>query len=204
MKKIGFVVLLVSLILSTPAFAQQRTISGVILSSENQEPLIGATVSVKGNEAHGVVTDIDGKYTLEVGPDDRILVIAYLGMKTQFIKVPHKSQLNIVLEPESLNLDEVVVTGYGNFTKSSFTGSANTLKGDMMKNIPVVSVEQKLQDSPPVSTLPAVPDSPEPTRISVSAVWDLSMPHRSHCLSSTAYRSVREAWVREATRTLPT
>ena len=145
MKKIGFVVLLVSLILSTPAFAQQRTISGVILSSENQEPLIGATVSVKGNEAHGVVTDIDGKYTLEVGPDDRILVIAYLGMKTQFIKVPHKSQLNIVLEPESLNLDEVVVTGYGNFTKSSFTGSANTLKGDMMKNIPVVSVEQKLQ-----------------------------------------------------------
>ena len=67
-------------------------------------------------------------------------------MKTAEIRVPRKnSVLNIVLEPESMNLDEVVVTGYGNFTKSSFTGSANTLKADMLKDIPVMSVEQKLQ-----------------------------------------------------------
>lgn len=62
------------------------------------------------------------------------------------VHVPRKnSVLNIVMEPESMNLDEVVVTGYGNFTKSSFTGSANTLKADMLKDIPVMSVEQKLQ-----------------------------------------------------------
>lgn len=66
-------------------------------------------------------------------------------MKTQLIKVPKKEHLNVVLQPETMNLEEVVVTGYGNFTKSSFTGSANTLKGDMMKDIPVMSVEQKLQ-----------------------------------------------------------
>ncbi len=130
---------------SMEVFAQQRNISGIILSAEDHEPLIGATISVKGNESHGVVTDMDGRYSLEIGPNDKILVISFLGMKTSYVKIPHKDKLDIILRPESMNLDEVVVTGYGNFTKSSFTGSANTLKGDMMKNIPVMSVEQKLQ-----------------------------------------------------------
>lgn len=82
---------------------------------------------------------------MQVEPD-QTLIVSYIGMKTAEIRVPRKnSVLNIVLEPESMNLDEVVVTGYGNFTKSSFTGSANTLKADMLKDIPVMSVEQKLQ-----------------------------------------------------------
>lgn len=145
MQKIRFLVLLLLCVAFQQAFAQQRILSGVITSAEDHEPLIGATISVQGNEAHGVVTDIEGKYRLEVGPNDKILVVAYLGMKTQLIKVPKKERLNIVLQPETMNLDEVVVTGYGNFTRSSFTGSANTLRGDMMKDIPVMSVEQKLQ-----------------------------------------------------------
>ena len=145
MQRIRLLVLLLLCVVCQQTFAQQRTISGLVISAEDHEPLIGATISVQGNEAHGVVTDIDGKYTLEVGPDDKILVVAYLGMKTQLIKVPKKEHLNVVLQPETMNLEEVVVTGYGNFTKSSFTGSANTLKGDMMKDIPVMSVEQKLQ-----------------------------------------------------------
>lgn len=66
-------------------------------------------------------------------------------MKTQELKAPSSGILNISLEAESMNLDEVVVTGYGNFSKSSFTGSANTLRADMMKNVPVMTVEQKLQ-----------------------------------------------------------
>lgn len=145
MQKIRFLVLLLLCVAFQQAFAQQRILSGVITSAEDHEPLIGATISVQGSEAHGVVTDIEGKYRLEVGPNDKILVVAYLGMKTQLIKVPKKERLNIVLQPETMNLDEVVVTGYGNFTRSSFTGSANTLRGDMMKDIPVMSVEQKLQ-----------------------------------------------------------
>lgn len=145
MQRIRLLVLLLLCVVCQQTFAQQRILSGLVISAEDHEPLIGATISVQGNEAHGVVTDIDGKYTLEVGPDDKILVVAYLGMKTQLIKVPKKEHLNVVLQPETMNLEEVVVTGYGNFTKSSFTGSANTLKGDMMKDIPVMSVEQKLQ-----------------------------------------------------------
>ena len=121
MQRIRLLVLLLLCVVCQQTFAQQRTISGLVISAEDHEPLIGATISVQGNEAHGVVTDIDGKYTLEVGPDDKILVVAYLGMKTQLIKVPKKEHLNVVLQPETMNLEEVVVTGYGNFTKSSFT-----------------------------------------------------------------------------------
>lgn len=96
MQRIRLLVLLLLCVVCQQTFAQQRTISGLVISAEDHEPLIGATISVQGNEAHGVVTDIDGKYTLEVGPDDKILVVAYLGMKTQLIKVPKKEHLNVV------------------------------------------------------------------------------------------------------------
>lgn len=62
--------------------AQQRTISGVVTSIDTDDPLIGAAVYVKGNEAHGVVTDLDGKYSLNVNPGDKFLVFSYVGMKT--------------------------------------------------------------------------------------------------------------------------
>lgn len=140
------ILLIIMLVFSVQhIFAQKRVISGFITSSEDGEPLIGATISVKGNESKGVVTDINGKYALEIDESDEILVVAYLGMKTREIRVPKRSMVNIELKPDAMKLDEVVVTGYGNFSKSSFTGSANTLKADMMKDIPVMSVEQKLQ-----------------------------------------------------------
>lgn len=138
--------LLMSLLCIPYASAQQLTVSGIVLSSEDNEPLIGATVSLKGNNGHGVVTDIEGKFELSIPSNAKRLVVSYLGMKSQEVRVPHNGKpMTIALEPESLNLDEVVVTGYGNFSKSSFTGSANTLRTDMVKEVPVLSVEQKLQ-----------------------------------------------------------
>lgn len=132
-------------IVAQQLFAQKRTISGVVTSVDEKEALIGVSITIKGNESVGTITDINGKYTLQAEPD-QTLIVSYIGMKTMEVNVPRKnSVLNIVMEPESMNLDEVVVTGYGNFTKSSFTGSANTLKADMLKDIPVMSVEQKLQ-----------------------------------------------------------
>lgn len=128
------------------ASAQQLNISGVVISSEDNEPLIGATVSVKGNPTKGVITDINGQFQLSVETGTKMLVVSYVGMKTQEIRVPRKEkELKIVLIPETMDIDEVVVTGYGNFSKSSFTGSANTLRTDMLKEVPVMSVEQKLQ-----------------------------------------------------------
>ena len=128
------------------ASAQQLNISGVVISSEDNEPLIGATVSVKGNPTKGVITDINGQFQLSVETGTKMLVVSYMGMKTQEIRVPRREkELKIVLIPETMDIDEVVVTGYGNFSKSSFTGSANTLRTDMLKEVPVMSVEQKLQ-----------------------------------------------------------
>ena len=148
MKTIFRIKILLAILISLcyqPLLAQNKEIKGIVTSAEDGEPLIGATISVKGNEAQGVVTDIEGKYILQIPNSDCTLVVAYLGMKTQELKAPSSGILNISLEAESMNLDEVVVTGYGNFSKSSFTGSANTLRADMMKNIPVMTVEQKLQ-----------------------------------------------------------
>lgn len=148
MKTIFRIKILLAILISLcyqPLLAQNKEIKGIVTSAEDGEPLIGATISVKGNEAQGVVTDIEGKYILQIPNSDCTLVVAYLGMKTQELKAPSSGILNISLETESMNLDEVVVTGYGNFSKSSFTGSANTLRADMMKNVPVMTVEQKLQ-----------------------------------------------------------
>lgn len=145
MQKYRFLLLMLLGIFIQHINAQTRVVSGFVTSEEDGEPLIGATVSVKGDETHGVVTDINGKYVLQIDGNDKVLVVAYLGMKTLELRVPKRNVINVELKSDAMKLDEVVVTGYGNFSKSSFTGSANTLKADMMKNIPVMSVEQKLQ-----------------------------------------------------------
>ena len=77
--------LLFSLLSISYASAQQLNISGVVISSEDNEPLIGATVSVKGNPTKGVITDINGQFQLSVEAGTKMLVVSYVGMKTQEI-----------------------------------------------------------------------------------------------------------------------
>lgn len=125
--------------------AQQRTITGTVVSADDKQPLIGAAVFVSGDETHGVITDIDGNFTLKVDEKARTLAVTYLGYKRFEARITDTGVLNIVMEPDKVSLEAMVVTGYGNFSKSSFTGSANTIKADMLLDVPVVSVEQKLQ-----------------------------------------------------------
>ena len=132
------------LLLPGVAYAQKRQIEGTVISQEDKEPLIGATVIVKGSLS-GAETDLDGHFTLEVDPDAKFIIVDYIGMKQTQVSIPKSGILNVALQPEAMNLDEVVVTGYGNFSRSSFTGSANTLRADLLKEMPVVSIEQKLQ-----------------------------------------------------------
>lgn len=144
MNKSRYVFFILACLFGLYVQAQNRTVKGRVLSAEDKEPLIGATVKIPGTSI-GVVTDIDGNFSLEVPDKDKTLVIEFLGMSTLTAKIPANGVLNVSLHPDTQRLDEVVVTGYGNFSKSSFTGSANTLRGDLLKNVPVVSVEQKLQ-----------------------------------------------------------
>lgn len=129
---------------SVPSWAQQAIeVTGLVTSAEDGEPLIGASIKVKGT-GNGVVTDLDGAFSLNVDSPSEWLVIEYLGMETQEMRVPANGVLNVVLKQKAMDIEEVVVTGYGNFSKSSFTGSASTLRTDILKSVPVVSIEQKL------------------------------------------------------------
>lgn len=125
-------------------YVQARTVRGRVVSAEDGEPLIGATVRVP-NSSTGVMTDMDGNYLLNISDKDKVLLFEFLGMNPLRKKIPADGVLNVALQSDAQRLDEVVVTGYGNFSKSSFTGSASTLRGNLLKNTPVLSVEQKLQ-----------------------------------------------------------
>ena len=145
MEKLKILLLFAIGLTSQVLFAQNRTIQGIVTSAEDGEPLIGATVVLKDNPSVGAATDINGRYTFTIPENAKVLVVSYLGMKTQEVRIMRSNKLNIALQPDEHLLQEVVVTGYGNFTRSSFTGSASTVRADMMKDIPVMSVEQKLQ-----------------------------------------------------------
>ena len=124
------------------ALAQSR-VSGKVTSSEDGQPVIGATVKVVGHKNAGAVTDIDGNFTLDV-PAGATLEISYIGMTSKTVKAA--SKMNIVLENNSKDLDEVVVVGYGSARKiSSLTGTVATVNSDKLKNAPSASVLDNLQ-----------------------------------------------------------
>ena len=123
---------------------QKRNVEGMV-SDEYGEPIIGATISLKDNPETGVVTDINGKFSLEVPPRS-VLVIAYLGYTTQEIRVSRKiSTYNIVMREDNKVLDEVVVVGYGTVKKSDLTGSISTVGKRSFEGQPVKNVSQILQ-----------------------------------------------------------
>ncbi len=108
--------------------AQTRKVTGTVLSDEDGLPVIGASVLVKGTSS-GTITDFDGNFVLSNVPESATtLVVSYIGMKKEEIKI--KPQLNIVLYPDTEMLEEVMVVAFGKAKKSAFTGSAATVKSD--------------------------------------------------------------------------
>lgn len=107
---------------SVQSILQGRTIKGQIID-ENNEPLIGVSVTVKGANTIGTITDFDGNYTLDVPAGKNSLEISYIGYKTQEITIGKNTQLNIKMQPDTQTLDEVVVVGYGTVKKERFDWS---------------------------------------------------------------------------------
>lgn len=103
---------------------QRKTIKGVVKDATG-EPIIGANVLVKGSTI-GVITDLDGNFTLEV-PADAVLQISYIGYLPQEIKVANQTSFNIELKEDSKTLDEVVVVGYGTQKKANLTGAVSSV-----------------------------------------------------------------------------
>ena len=126
---------------TTVLFAQQKTIKGIVVDATG-EPLIGVNVSVKGTTI-GIITDIDGKYTLEV-PTNATLVFSYIGYRTQELSVGNQTTINITMQEDTQNIDEVVVVGYGVQKKETVTGSVSTLKGDDLVKSPVANLSNAI------------------------------------------------------------
>ena len=115
---------LVSLFLSMGIATAQTQVSGTVISSEDNEPIIGASIIVHGSKA-GTVTDSDGKFSLTV-PKGKKMVVSYIGMQPQTLNP--KANMKVVLTPNNATLNEVVVTGVSNMDRRMFTGAADQIK----------------------------------------------------------------------------
>ncbi len=122
---------------------QQLQVSGKVTDSDTREPLIGATVVVKGTTI-GVTTSADGTYTINVPEGSDILVFSFIGYTTQEVNVSGKTTLDVALISEITGLEEVVVVGYGTQKKETMTGSISKVVGaDIVKN-PSINVSSNL------------------------------------------------------------
>ncbi len=125
------------------SFAQQ-TIDGIVVDEQSKEPLVRAAVLVKGTSI-GVTTDFDGKFTLEVDPG-QVLVVSYLGYVTKEVPVTATTKtVTVRLMKDAMNLDEVVVVGYGVTRKRDVAGAITSLKTDDIKAGMVTSTAQFLK-----------------------------------------------------------
>lgn len=125
----------------------QWTVSGTVTDSKGA-PLPGANVVEKGT-TNGITTDFDGNFTLEVGDEDAVLVVSYIGYATKEVAVDGQATVNVVLEESAAGLEEVVVVGYGTQKKKDLTGSITSLKATDIENVPVTAVDALLQGRAP-------------------------------------------------------
>lgn len=129
-----------------PAWAQQRQIKGVVVDTEG-EPLIGATVMVKGT-SRAAMTDLDGNFTLSADPKET-LQVSYVGFKRQEVKIGNQTDFKITLTSDASTLDEMVVVGYGTMKKADLTGAVTNVGGAKLEEMHAVGVTQALQGQMP-------------------------------------------------------
>ena len=137
----------ISIALFMPLSLQAIVVEGVI-TDENKEPVIGAVVKLKGNAKLGTTTDMDGKFSFDI-PDaelkEGVLVISYVGYETKRLRLNGRSIVSAELTPESKELDEVVVVGYGSMRKSDLTGSLTSVKAKDSEAASATSFDKLLQ-----------------------------------------------------------
>ena len=106
---------------------KKRVITGTIIDGETKEPIIGASVWLK-NSSSGTVTNLDGHYSLTIEGIGGVLEFSYIGMKKQEIAISNKNVIDVILNPDTKKLDEVVVVGYGQQKKESVVVSMSSIK----------------------------------------------------------------------------
>jgi TonB-linked SusC/RagA family outer membrane protein len=130
---------------SSHVMAQQRVVTGKVISEEDGEGLPGATVLVKGTTV-GTTTDLDGNFSINVPAGSNVLVFSFVGLATQEISIGNRTQINITLAPDAAQLSEVVVTAIGIERDKKALGYAVTTVGDeLIANRPEADVSRVLQ-----------------------------------------------------------
>lgn len=144
MKKIAYLLSILFFMGSMFVNAQTKSISGKVTSSDDNEPVPGVSVSVKGTTL-GTVTNIEGEFQLMIPADAKTLVFSFVGMKTQEVPIGTQTVFNVVMEPDVVGIDEVVVTALGvSSEKKSLGYSTQTVTSEVLANRPNADVVNSL------------------------------------------------------------
>ena len=166
-KSILLLVLFALLNIPLMLFAQSGyKVKGHVVSAEDNEPMVGVSILEKGT-TNGVITDIDGNYTLEIkGTASATLLFSYIGMQSQAHEVSAKTgTLNVRLVSDAALIDEVVVVAYGTRKKGTIAGAVSTVKAEKLENVPAAGFDQSLQGQTP--GLSVISNSGEPSKAAV-------------------------------------
>lgn len=125
-------------------WGQERTITGTVTSAEDDQGIPGVTVRIK-DSSRGTITDINGRYTIQVMPGDKVLVFSYIGMETVEMPIGTQNVVNVVMRPAIEKLEEVVVVGYGTESRRLLTGSVGSVSSEQFRDRPIPKIEQALQ-----------------------------------------------------------
>lgn len=133
------------LIFASASAYSQSTITGVVTSVDDQQPILGANVIIKGT-SKGASTDFDGAFSIENVSSDDVLVFSFIGFRTLEVNVGNQTQINVQLETDAQSLDEVVVSiGYGTMKKSDVTGALTSVSAKSFDQQPLTRIDQALQ-----------------------------------------------------------
>ncbi|MDE6162120.1 MAG: carboxypeptidase-like regulatory domain-containing protein, partial [Bacteroides sp.] len=137
-QKIPYLFLLMLFSFVTASAQKGITVKGTVLDGHG-ETIIGASVILKGNNSVGTITDIDGNFVLTVPNEKSVLIVSYVGMKPQEVKVVSKGLIKVTLEDDTQQLEEVVVVGYGQQKKASVVGAITQTTGKVLERAAGIS-----------------------------------------------------------------
>ena len=158
MKKL-FLLILSMMLFAIGTIMAQTNVSGKV-TDDNGDPIVGASVIVKGTTA-GMVTDLDGKYSLSIPKGSSTLVFSYVGFDTKEEEIGSRTSIEVKMTTGNI-LQETIVVAYGTATNKELTGSVGKVKAKQIENVPIASIDQILQGK--VAGLQSVAATGQPGR----------------------------------------
>ncbi len=143
MKKL-FLWMLLSWLSVAMVYGQQQ-VTGRVTDAQTGDPIPGVTVVVKGQTTIGTSTDLEGEYTLEVPSEAEVLVFSFVGKRTEEVRIQGRTSINVELQEAALEMEEVVVVGYGSQSKKLMTGSVESIETQDIEDKALSGVDQALQ-----------------------------------------------------------